>query len=156
MPRTLRASAPIALSPETCWEKLRDLRRARHYVSGLSDCEITTELEEGVGASRVVTHRRFGAMDETVVDWDEGKGFTVRLHKGEKPAAPFREARFRYELMPATGGGCVIHTEMTYEMAYGVLGRILDGLIMKRILQRQVRDTALRLAEYYQTGLPVA
>ncbi len=149
MTTTVRGSAPIALSPESCWAKLRDLTRAKYYVAGLRDSVITTDLQEGVGASRVVTHRLFGAMDETVVEWREGRGFTVRLHKGGKPAVPFREALFRYEIEPIPGG-CAIHTEMTYELVLGLLGRILDALVMKRILQRQVRQTALRLAAYYQ------
>ena len=95
MATTVRAAAPIGLPIDECWEKLRDLTRARDYVPGLTDCVVRTEQREGVGASRVVTHHQFGAMDETIVEWDEGKGFTVRLHKGEAPARPFREASSR-------------------------------------------------------------
>ena len=84
MSTTVRGAAPISLPIETCWENLRDLTRARHYVPGLTDTVITTEKNEGIGASRIVTHRQFGAMDETVVAWDEGVGMTVRLHKGDK------------------------------------------------------------------------
>ncbi|MBW2495634.1 MAG: SRPBCC family protein [Deltaproteobacteria bacterium] len=151
MPTTVEARAPISLPQEECWEKLRDLSLAAHYVPGVTKCVITTERKEGVGASRVVTHRQFGDMDETVVEWDEGAGITIRLHKGDQAAFPFREAFFRYELEPADEG-CVIHTRLTWTLPWGPIGRLLDRLAMKRFSQGNVRDVAVSLAEYYVTG----
>jgi hypothetical protein len=151
MSTTVQARAPIPLPIEDCWEKLRDLRRARHYVPGLVDSVVTTDRKEGVGASRVVTHRRFGDMNETVVEWDEGRGFTLRLHRGDRPAPPFREAFFRYELAPAPGG-CEIRTSLRYTLPGGPLGRWLDALVARRFFAANVRDVAVALAEYYRTG----
>ena len=156
MSTTVRAAASIPLGIEACWQKLRDLTLARHYVPGLSDTRITTEQREGVGASRIVVHRQFGAMDETVVEWDEGRGFTVRLHKGDKPATPFREARFRYALEPVSETKSEIHTSLEYRLPLGPLGRALDALFLRRIFRRNVVDTAVCLAEFYRTGQPVA
>lgn len=159
MPTEVHAAAAIPLPIEACWEKLRDLTAARHYVPGLSDTVLSTEAREGVGASRVVSHRQFGDMDETVVDWQEGRGFTVRLHKGDKPATPFKEAFFRYALEPAREGGtdaCEIHTSMTYTLPLGPLGKLADTLLMRRVFRNNVRDVAVCLAEYYRTGEPVS
>lgn len=156
MPTTVRAAAPISLPIDACWQNLRDLTRAKHYVPGLTDTVITTERKEGVGASRVVTHEQFGEMDETVVAWDEGEGLTVRLHKGSQPARPFKEASFRYEFRPGRDAStCEIHTALTYELPMGVLGRLLDRILLRRIFQRNVVDTAVCLAEHYETGQPV-
>ncbi|MEZ4332766.1 MAG: SRPBCC family protein [Myxococcota bacterium] len=164
MTTTVRAAAPIPLPIETCWEKMRDLTRAKDYVPGLTDCVVTTPVKEGLGASRVVTHEQFGAMDETVVAWDEGKGITVRLHKGDAPARPFAEAFFRYEFRPAASGpgsnapfagGCEIHTALTYRLPFGPLGRLLDALFLRRLFTRNVVDTAVALAENYRTDRPV-
>lgn len=154
MTTTVRAAAPIPLPIETCWEKLRDLTRAKDYVPGLTDCVVTTPVKEGLGASRIVTHEQFGAMDETVVAWDEGKGLTVRLHKGDAPARPFSEAYFRYEFRPAASG-CEIHTALTYRLPFGLLGRLLDALVLRRLFARNVVDTAVALAENYRTDRPV-
>jgi ribosome-associated toxin RatA of RatAB toxin-antitoxin module len=158
MPQTVRAASRIELPIESCWDNLRDLTRARHYVPGLTDTVVTTDQREGVGASRIVTHKQFGEMNETVVEWDEGVGLTVRLHKGDKPATPFREASFRYEFRPSASGreACEIHTSLTYELPFGVLGRLLDRLVLGRIFRKNVVDTAVCLAEHYRTGQPVA
>ena len=151
MPTTLRASAPIPLPIETCWEMLRDLTLAKHYVPGVTSSTLSTERQQGIGASRIVTHHLFGEMDETVVEWDEGKGFTLRLHKGDQPATPFREAFFRYELQPSEQG-CLICTSLTWTLRWGAIGRMLDALAVKRVMRGNLRDVAVSLAEYYVTG----
>ena len=158
MSTTVRGAAAIPLSIETCWAKMRDLTRARDYVPGLSDSVVTTAAKEGVGASRIVTHKQFGAMNESVVAWDAGRGITLRLHKGDKPARPFAEAFFRYEFRPAAsvaGEGCEIHTALTYRLPFGPLGRFLDWLFLRRIFRQNVIDAAVSLAENYRTDEPV-
>ena len=156
MATTVRAAAAIPLSREACWQRFLDLTRAKDYVPGLTDTVITTEKKQGVGASRVVSHSQFGDMDETVVEWDEGVGLTVRLHKGDRPARPLDEAAFRYELRPTTDPDrCEIHTSMTYVLPWGPFGRLLDRLFLGRVFRRNVVDTAVCLAEHYETDRPV-
>ena len=67
---------------------------------------------------------------------------------------PFREATFRYALEP-TGAHCEIVTRMEYDLVGGPLGRLFDVLVMRRMMQRNVRDVALALAEHYMTDAPV-
>jgi hypothetical protein len=138
------------------WERFRDLTLAKDYVPGLTDTVITTEAREGLGASRIVRHRQFGDMNETVVEWDEGRGMTIRLHKGDGPARPFRQAHFRYEFRESdTPDACEIHTAMTYELPWGWLGRLLDRLFLRHLFRRNVLDTAVCLAENYRSLAPV-
>ncbi len=157
MTKTVRAAAPIDLPLEACWEKLRDLTRARDYVPGLTDSIITTDQREGVGASRIVRHRQFGDMNETVVVWDEGVGMTIRLHKGDGPPKPFEHAQFRYEFrrQAESPERSEIHTSLSYALPWGALGRLADRLFLGRIFERNVLDTAVCLAENYETDRPV-
>ena len=156
MATTVSGAAPIPLSREECWARFLDLTRAKDYVPGLTDTVITTEQKQGVGASRIVSHAQFGDMNETVVEWDEGVGMTIRLHKGDKPASPFKEAHFRYEFRDAQeSGACEIHCSMTYTLPGGPLGRLADALFLRRLFARNVLDSAVCLAENYKTDTPV-
>lgn len=156
MATTVRAAARVPMSIDQAWQRLRDLTLATEYVPGLTNTVITTERKEGVGASRVVTHRQFGDMSETVVAWDEGQGITIRLHKGEGPPKPFREAHFRYEFRECGDpAACEIHTAMTYTFPGGALGRLADRLFLGRIFRQNVIDVAVCLAENYRTLAPV-
>ncbi|MEM9174815.1 MAG: SRPBCC family protein [Myxococcota bacterium] len=156
MAMTVHGAAPIPLSREACWTRFLDLTRAKDYVPGLTDTVITTEQKQGVGASRIVSHAQFGDMNETVVQWDEGVGMTIRLHKGDRPATPFKEAHFRYEFRDAaTPDACEIHCSMTYTLPGGALGRLADALFLRRVFARNVLDSAVCLAENYRTDAPV-
>lgn len=156
MSTVVRAAAPVPLSIEACWERFRDLTRATHYVPGLTDTIITTDIKEGVGASRIVRHRQFGDMNETVVEWNEGRGMKIRLHQGDRPAKPFAEAFFLYAFHEGrSADACEIHTAMEYRLPGGPLGRLADRLFLRKLFQRNVTDVAVCLAEHYRTGEPV-
>ena len=138
---------------ENAWSLLRDLRNAVHWVPGLERVELTSEAREGVGASRRVFTKRgpgSGGMDETVVEWTEGQGFAIRLHRGDGgPPAPMREGRFVYAVFP-DGEGSRIDTEMAYSMQWGALGRALDALVVRRVsrsMAQQVAENVARRAE---------
>lgn len=137
---------------EKAWEKLRDFTLAPNYVPGVDAVEITTEKKEGVGASRRVLPKR---MDETVVEWNEGYGFLLRLHNGDNgPPAPFREAGFRYAMEDA-GNRTKFTMALMYTMRMGGFGRLLDKLFVGRFVMGAVRDVAISLKYFFETGEPV-
>ncbi len=146
---TVKGEAGIDLPLERAWELLRDLERAKHYVPGVTDVELTSERTEGLGASRrVITDR--GPMDETVVRWNEGRGFVIRLHRDDEgPPPPFAEASFEYALEPA-GDACRIRTALSYTPRWGLPGRVLDALVLRRATQRMARQVAEGLARHYE------
>ena len=82
------ARVVINMPREQAWSLLRDLSLAHNYVPGITRTEITTEKAEGPGASRRVFQSSGKGMDETIVEWNEGHGFLIRLHRGEKGAPP--------------------------------------------------------------------
>ena len=84
----------------------------------------------------------------------EGTGFTIRLHKGDGAPTPMREASFRYELA-ATAQGCEIHVAIRYELMGGAIARLLDRLVVGKIIQKTIGDVALALAHHYETDAPV-
>ena len=94
-------SVVIKLSPARAWQKLSDLTLAHYYVPGLVKTQITTAQKKGVGASRRVYQSEKRYINETVVDWHEGHGFTVKLHNDDGTAPfPFSQARFTYTMVP--------------------------------------------------------
>lgn len=141
----------INMPREQAWAKLRNLALAHYYVPGIVDTRITTTHTEGVGASRNVYQKRGGFLQETVTEWQEGEGFTLRLHKHDKDA-PFRNAWFRYALTDVTPGVTRLTATMGYQMPLGILGELLDSLLLRRIIQGVIGDVALSLKHYYEQG----
>ncbi len=148
----------IPMPRDEVWEKLRDLSLAHNYVPGVTAIRIDTAQREGVGASRTVTMQNGSEMQETVEEWDEGHGFLIRLHKGDKVAMPlFSRFYFRYRIDDddeGKGGGTVFLPAMVYETRFGPIGALLGKVIHKAFLGA-VHDIGLAMREYYLTGAKV-
>lgn len=142
----------IAKPRAEVWSQLRDLREARHYVPGVIDIEYATEQREGVGASRKVHMQKRGVVDETVIAWEDAGGFTLKIHKGDQPAAPFKWATFRYQISDAPGGHTQVRCMFQYEMAMGLLGRLLDVLLVRPAIKRSNEAVVANMKKYYETG----
>lgn len=156
MTRAVSYQTRIALPRAACWEKLRDLSVAHHYVPGLVRVEVTTPDAEGVGASRRVYRKAGDWVDETVEEWQEGRGFLIHLHRGENGRPPlFRKAWFRYALDDGPDGDTVFTATLSYVMPWGRLGGWLER-VLRKAFRSTVRDVALAMKDYYETGLPVS
>ncbi|MBP8926872.1 MAG: SRPBCC family protein [Pseudomonadales bacterium] len=144
----------IALPRARAWEKLCDLGLAHHYVPGLVRTDITTSARIGVGASRRVYQSEARFLDETVIEWREGHGFVIRLHRGDQGApAPFREATFRYWLDDAGDGNTSLCTTLAYTVRWGLLGKLLDRLVLAKAIRGSTRDVAICLKDFYERGV---
>ena len=153
MTREVTSQLVIDLPRAAAWEKLRDLSRAHHYVPGIVKTEIVSEQDEGVGASRYVYRNAKSYIQETVVEWDEGQGFLIRLHRGDKPAPPFRDAWFRYQLEDEGEDKTLFTASLEFEMPWGALGNWL-GKKMEKVVSDTVSDVATSMKLYYETGTP--
>ncbi|WP_370599495.1 SRPBCC family protein [Pseudomonas nitroreducens] len=138
----------LDLNPDAAWNRLRDLSLAPHYVPGLTGCEFHPGPRDGLGASRRVLMKR-GFLDESVVEWREGQGLVLRLHRTEQgPPFPFREASFRYALHPESGGRTRLSLSLDGELRGGRLGEWL----LAGALRRTVAKIAVNLKAFYETG----
>lgn len=149
MTTSLRAESRCVLRPAECWEKLRDLSLARHYVPGVEEIEFLTEQRQGVGTSRIA-RMKVGGLHETVIEWNDGEGFLLRLHRGENPPRPMKEATFRYAIEP-DGVSTHIVLSMTYAFGMGPLGPLLESLA-RRPIQGNLDKIATRLPRFWETG----
>lgn len=154
MPSTAAAEVRLKLSREQVWARMRDLSLAPLYVPGLTGLRFNTEQKEGVGASRRVFQARGPAMDETVEEWREGEGFTIRLHRGDGAPPMFREAVFVYRIEDAGDGETLFKPAMIYTLPGGWFGRLLDRLLLNRIITGIVRKVGVSLKRYYESGVP--
>jgi hypothetical protein len=153
MSQEVSAQILIDIPLSAAWEKLRDISLAHYYVPGIVKTVIVSKQAEGVGASRYVYRNEKSYIQETVEEWQEGKGFLIRLHKGDKPAPPFRSAWFRYELVAHGSGQTQFTASLKYEMPWGRPGAWL-GAKMAKFVRATIADVALSMKLYYETGVP--
>ncbi|MCG8671166.1 MAG: SRPBCC family protein [Pseudomonadales bacterium] len=153
MPSEAIAQININLPKEKAWEKLQDFSLAHNYVPGIIKTEITTDKRNGLGASRKVYQSSTRALDETIVEWNEGKGFKIKLHKGPKDA-PFKDAHFIYELADGPNNTTNLTTTMSYQPPLAGFGRFLDKAFLNKIISNVIQEVALSMKLYYETSKP--
>ena len=153
MPHEATAHAVIDLPLAEAWAKLQDISLAHHYVPGIVRTEIVTEATQGVGASRYVYRNTKSYIQETVEEWLEGHGFTIRLHRGDKPAPPFKSANFTYHLESEGEAKTRLTMTLRFALPGGGLGRWAGGK-MQPFVQKTIADTALSMKLFYETGQP--
>ncbi|HEY7776101.1 MAG TPA: SRPBCC family protein [Kineobactrum sp.] len=153
MSQEVSAQALIEIPVTEAWARLRDISLAHHYVPGIVKTVVVSKNSEGFGASRYVYRNKQRYIQETVEEWHDGKGFLIRLHRGEDPAPPFRTAWFRYALEDNGSGHTLFTATLTYEMPWGRLGNWL-GARMAGAVGATIADVATSMKLYYETGQP--
>ncbi len=150
--QTVSAELPLDLDRAAAWERMRDLSVANNYVPGLSTITFVGPRREGVGTHRRVRMYGLMTLDETVIEWREGAGLTLQLSRGGKRPMPvLREQFFDYALEERDGGMWLVNT-MRYETGLGALGALIDRLVLRRVMARQLDHITLAQKLYYESG----
>jgi bifunctional pyridoxal-dependent enzyme with beta-cystathionase and maltose regulon repressor activities len=150
----VEASVVIDLPADQAWKILSDFSIAQHYVPNLSGTEIMSSQRFGMGAHRRAYDMDGGYVEETVIAWQEGRGFVLRLHKGEDPMAPFERVEFTYRLTAIDTRQSLMTVSMLTEMPLGVVGAKLGEWFILPVIQDALVLTAAGMKHYYETGEP--
>ena len=140
------------IPPARAWRLLQDLSLPHNYVPGITRTEIISELTCGVGAHRRVYEESGDFLEETVIEWREGEGFVIRLHRGDKPLAPFTRAEFCYGLHPGGSDRTLIELAIIFKMPWGALGEKLGGWFIRPVMEKRLVQIAAGMKHFYETG----
>lgn len=144
----------VDMPREQAWEVLSDFGLAHNYVPDLTSTEIVSSQRQGVGAHRRVYQADGGYVEETVTEWREGRGFTIRLHEGEEPLTPFESAEFSYQLAALEGIRTRVTLSLTAVMPWGGVGETLGRWFIAPVMENQLVQIAAGLKYFYETGQP--
>ncbi|MDX1698420.1 MAG: SRPBCC family protein [Thiohalobacterales bacterium] len=153
MTQEVSSTVTIDIPRQQAWQKLRDISLPHNYVPGIVKTEIVSDQREGVGASRYVYRNEKSYIQETVTEWNDGEGFLIRLHRGDKPAPPFRNAWFRYHLADAGDNVTAFTASMGFELPWGGVGAWLEKRLAG-FVEHTIADVALSMKLYYESGEP--
>ena len=147
---SVTAEVPVAVA----WNYLQDFSAAHNYVPNISRTEIVSQALSGVGAHRRVYDFDGGYLEESIIAWREGQGFTIKLHDGDAPMSPFERAEFSYHLAATSGPYTFISLRMTIEMPMGSVGAKLAQWFILPVMEDNLVQVAAGMKHYYETGLP--
>lgn len=138
----------IAAPLDKVWAVLADLEAVRHYNPGVKHAEYNTTMREGVGAGRHCDIQPKGWVKERVIAWEPQKAITMELYESQWP---LNFMRWR-TAVTRDGAGTRVSQAMEYQVKFGLLGRLLDKLVMRRKLDKTLAEVFVNLKQFVEKG----
>ena len=74
---TVSESRSMNVAAEDVWEIIADYPNVHRFHPLVSHADMLSDTQRGVGATRVCNMYDKTSVAEEIVDWQEGKGYTV-------------------------------------------------------------------------------
>ncbi len=141
----VRIDAPT----ERVWAAIADLGAIDKFHPGVRKSYYTSELREGVGASRHCDLLPFGSVEERAIAWKNGESLTLEIFDGER-TPPFQTASAIMSV-ERDGDGTIARLALEYRLRYGVLGALLDRLLIRARFEKMVPAVLAGLKRFTET-----
>jgi carbon monoxide dehydrogenase subunit G len=139
----LSINAPI----ETVWDAIAgDLTAVRHYNPMIASARVLSDQCQGVGAVRECELTPKGFVQERVWEWTPYRVVGLEVTKSDWPIASMR---WTTELHPV-GSVTRVSQEMNYQLKFGLVGMLMDTLVMRRKLDRNISMLFENLKRYVE------
>lgn len=132
---TLDAKCP----PDALWRLLADITSVADYNPGITAARLRGDQAEGTGAQRECDLVPKGKVVERVIEWQPGTAVGLEIVESDWP---IHFMRWVTRIEPH-GNASRVRQRLEYRVKFGLLGRVLDGLVMRRKITEGV-EAALR------------
>lgn len=140
-------SIEISASPEQVWDILADIGSICEWNPGVEHSEQTNPGDVGVGATRRCELGGKNYLNEEVVVFDSPRRLTIRITDTN---LPFNSADIRFSLEP-NGSDTIVTVSPDYQPKFGVVGRILDKLMVRAQYRKGMQGLLRGLKNHVET-----
>lgn len=147
---TITSEVQINAPVEKVWRIMADFGGIYKYNPNVSSSHSTSAANSGVGATRHCDLLPAGSVEERISEWNEGRDYKVDIFQG-KGVPPFKTAVARLSIRPQNNGSRV-QMRFDYHIKFGLIGRLLDWLMVKKQFGKAVPSILAGLKHYAETG----
>lgn len=115
-------------SPDALWEVIADFPNIANWNSGVKTSVSTSTDVAGVGATRHCELSPAGALDERILEWEEGRRVKIAVDKASK--APIKHATADFSITPV-GEQVRLDVDYEFEPKGGVAGKAAAPALKK-------------------------
>ncbi len=139
----------VKAAAETVWETLQDFSSIERFSSKVDTSPVVGEKSGGLGAQRKCTFYDKSTVVEEIVEYEEGKGFRIKL---SEYSMPLKSLQATMEVTPIDDTSCEVCFGMDYIVKFGPVGWVMGQLMMKPVMRGVTRDVLKGLAFHVVTG----
>jgi len=148
--RLLQERVDIGAPLEQVWEVLADFGGVCDWAPYMRASHLIGETTTGVGMRRGMRHAWGFRFEETVTQWHDGKGFSFDVLKAPFPMMNVKETW----VVGHEQGETVVETQVRYDMRLGAVGTILDWVLVRFVVRREMRAGLGGLKRYVEERSP--
>lgn len=132
-------------SPQVCWDLMADFANIDFFNPHLDRSHLLPgSPSRGIGTLRQCDLKGGrGHFRERVVAWNEGESYTVDIYEGTLPV----DGTVTTLGLTPEGAGARLYMRTTYQPRHGLLGQVMDRLVLRRMFGSMLRGVLVGLAE---------
>lgn len=144
----LENSIRIDSPREKVWSVLASLDVLDRYDPGIKKSRVVSSQAQGLGAARHCDLTPGGWFKEKVTEWRPHEAMAFELFEC---TLPVRRLKHSYTLTP-DAGGTVVNQRMEYELKFGVVGQVLDAMMVRKKWNTGIKGFFAGLKRYVEAG----
>ncbi len=151
--REMRYSIVVEADKARVWELLSDFGTIDRYNPFVPKSYIINDAPaRGLGAERHcdLDSEGKGYLRERIIEFNEGESYTL-VFTAASASLPVHEMFITFAVAVVAGGTRVSMT-YHYRMKYGVVGRLMEAVVVKPMLTRVARGLLSGFKHYAETG----
>ena len=142
--RLLEERVEIRAPAQLVWDVLANFGDVQSWAPYMRESHLIGEQLSGVGMKRGMRHAWGFRFEEVVTQWHEGKGFAFDVLKAPFPMKDVKEV---WVLAPENSHTAV-ETQVRYGTHLGFLGAIVDWMLVRFVVRREMRAGLRGLKEF--------
>ena len=147
---TISKEIEINASKENVWKAIAKFGDICHASPGVLKSHVTSEQQEGVGATRHCDFAMNGApAEERVIQWEEGESLTIEVYDLKKmPGIDKMEAKFSVR---TENNKTILRADLIYSMK-NVLFDAMNSMMVKKMNTKLWNSVLAGHKRYIETG----
>ena len=139
----------VSASPDKVWDVLADIRNIYLWNPGVVRSRLTTHGKVRVGTCRLCDLEGKNYLDEEVIEFEKPHRLTMRINDTN---LPFKAAEIRYTVEPQ-GGKTLVRVSPKYQLKFGLLGSILDTIMVRSQYRKGMQELLRGLRNYVEQSV---
>jgi ligand-binding SRPBCC domain-containing protein len=142
--RLLEERVEIRAPAQLVWDVLADFGGVVDWAPYMRKSHLIGDQHSGIGMRRGMRHAWGFRFEEVVTQWHDSKGFAFDVLKAPFPMKDVKEV---WVLGPENGH-TVVETQVRYGTHLGFIGSIVDWLLVRFVVRREMRAGLRGLKKY--------
>lgn len=147
---TVRRSRILHAPADRVWHTLDDFGGVWKYNPSVESSRILNGVETGEGACRECVFTDGSRIEETIVDYDPGDGYTVAFT--DVGSYPLVSNVVRVDVEEADDRHSTVTFTAAFQPKYGPLGWLLGRVVMEQRFEDRLDSVLEGLATHLRTG----